>query len=412
MSNGQRVAVKASATVSRKMLLVAAQAAGHYTAGDWVDPAEANFALLRIDETDAVSLCVAKPGNAYLAWRLDAADIRGSEAMAVIAPVDLANALGKMAKAAEVTLEIDDDAGAVYVEHAGKHLAVPTQGDPLHVPHAPATRPIIALYVGAADLFSALERVAFAANPNSKRPLLRAVNVALAEEDARHVTVMATDSARLAYADLWAAHVKAQGEIKKWQQGCWLLPVEEVRRLLKVFHPEGTIRLELHYHAVAGETLYATVFHMGNATLLIENINNARPFPAWRPIVQEAQEGHIVVEIPYGILRKVLRIATNTCKLHRVTMTVTPGPAHFEAESPEMQVNMAIHPVVNGLGRGEEFTVTFNARYLLEFLQALKGRAKANSPVRLICRSSEDAFHASVQGAGPCGYVLMPILPE
>jgi DNA polymerase III subunit beta len=240
-----------------------------------------------------------------------------------------------------------------------------------------------AVKVAAQEFAEAVKQVAKAASKDEARPILTGV---LVEANREGLTLVATDSYRLAVRELTA---KGEGEAKV------LIPeraITEAGRAAEAMD-KGDVEILL-------EESQAT-FHAGPLTLTSRLIEGE--FPSYRQLIPEGYENHLTVS-RIGLLDAVSRVGLLARENSPVRLEFNALGVRLSSSSPDL--GGAVEVVEAEYG-GEDTTVAFNPGYLIDGLSVATGD-KAKIEVRdglkpALVRGDTEGFL----------YLVMPVrLPE
>lgn len=232
-----------------------------------------------------------------------------------------------------------------------------------------------------ADLRLAITKTIFASAQDETRPIL---NSLLWRFKAKELTLVGTDGYRLAYQTI---------ETTAAIEGDYILPKRVLQELIKL-PGEGEVAV-----AFAGNQVR---FSFGAITLTSRLLDGA--FPAYEAIIPRKREVEVVVATAQ--LVKSLKLASlfsrdsafsTKLALEGETMTITAVSPQIGENSNQLKLSSII---------SSPLTVSLNAHYLIEGLNALEGEAKlgfidAKSPI--VVEAIKDKNYL---------YLLMPLRSE
>jgi DNA polymerase-3 subunit beta len=191
-------------------------------------------------------------------------------------------------------------------------------------------------------------RTSYAMSQDESRPFLNGVYLVLRSRDLR---VVATDGHRLALA---RAEVESDAEL------AGIVPRKAVQEMSRVL--AGTDEAAL--------TVSESQFFLRTPGLVLVSKLIEGQFPSYEQVLPKAHPRRLVVEREPLIasLRRVSVVADD--RTRPVRLTAAPGTLRLSAQSQELGEAEEAVPAEFG---GEELTIGFNARYLLEALAPMDG---------------------------------------
>lgn len=239
------------------------------------------------------------------------------------------------------------------------------------------------LSLPAADLLVGLRSVAYAAALNDIKPEIASVYL---HTQAGSLLLVATDSFRLAESKINLNH-DFDKKLKL------IVPIRNVSELMRVLeHLPALAELVYDQHQLSLVTEQVTF-----TSRLIDGV-----FPDYQQLIPQKSATQITID--KDELLSTLRVANIfTDRLNHVTLKVRPAEQLLELESGSGEVGEDTSLIPATIS-GEELTISFNSRYLIEGLQSIlsdqvflqfNGRAKAI----MLTGAGEQAFT----------YLIMPL---
>ena len=202
--------------------------------------------------------------------------------------------------------------------------------------------------IDGARLRSMLACTSYAMSQDESRPFLNGLYVA---QKGRELRVVATDGHRLALA---RTDVAVEGEM------AGIIPRKAVQEMSRVLGAAEDTAL-----VVRDNQFFLRSAGFSLASKLIEG-----QFPSYEQVLPKAHPRRLLVEREALIaaLRRVSVIADD--RTRPVRLTVGPGAVRLSASSQELG---EAEEALTAEFAGEEFTISFNARYLLDSLAPMEG---------------------------------------
>ena len=234
----------------------------------------------------------------------------------------------------------------------------------------------------AAAFAETVENVARAASRDEVRPILTGILVSV---DGDHLTMVATDSYRLA-----VKHTKLESPVGTAFEAN--VPARALRELARLVVAAGVEEIEL---VLTGSQI---VFRAGNVTLSSRLIDGQ--FPSYRQLVPEAFDHD--VRLPKSelldVLRRIRHFAQRTAPLR---MAFAEGEVTIAATTPEVGDASEAMPCSYD---GEAMEIAFNPQYLVEGVESIEGEEvvlRLTSPLRpgLLQPAGDESY----------SYLVMPI---
>lgn len=212
-------------------------------------------------------------------------------------------------------------------------------------------------------LRAAIRRAAFAVTTEQSRFTISGAKVVI---DETSLTMVATDGHRLAFACF--PLVNSTG-----QKLDLLVPKKSLAQLEDLLDRE--IRRDTEATIEIGETNNQLSFAAGNHSLFSRKLTGA--FPNWEMVLPKSLD--YTAEISTDDFRRsLLRVAlTADDRNYSVTMEIEPGKLTLKSNTAEGEAQEEILAAFNGGGGQNIYSLRFNSRYLIDFLQVV---SKAGSP--------------------------------
>jgi DNA polymerase-3 subunit beta len=306
-------------------------------------------------------------------------EVQAMEDGVALVPARLASDIVRKLDAAPVEITVNEQQATIScAAYEGQIRCLPAEDFPAR--REPSG---IKVTVTAAEFAEAVKQVARAASKDEARPILTGV---LAEANREGITLVATDSYRLAVRELTA---KGEGETKV------LIPeraITEAGRAAEAMD-KGEVELLL-------EDSQAT-FRAGSLTLTSRLIEGE--FPSYRQLIPEGYESSLSVN-RVQLMDAVSRVGLLARENSPIRMEFNALGVRLSSSSPDL--GEAVETVQADYA-GEEVTVAFNPGYLIDGLSASSGE-KAKVEVRdglkpALVRGDTEGFL----------YLVMPVrLPE
>lgn len=240
----------------------------------------------------------------------------------------------------------------------------------------------------------AIRRTAFAVTTEQNRFTISGAKLLL---DESHLTIVATDGHRLAFARL--PFFNSTG-----QKLDLLIPKKSLNQLEDLLDrelkrdPESSIEI--------GDTSNQLCFAVGSRTLFSRKLSGT--FPNWEMVLPKNL--HYAAEISTEDFRESLSRVTLTSetKNHSVTMEIQTGKLLLKSGTGEAEAQEEIMAVLGGDNSQNVHILSFNSRYVQDFLQAVSkagvptfslGFNDGNTPFELSLPDEREGFR----------YVLMPL---
>jgi DNA polymerase-3 subunit beta len=233
--------------------------------------------------------------------------------------------------------------------------------------------------VDGARLRAMLARTAYAMSQDESRPFLNGVYLAVRKGDLRMV---ATDGHRLALARM---PVEAPGEM------AGIVPRKAVLEMGRVLGASEEVTL-----AVRESQFFLRTPGFVLASKLVEGT-----FPSYEQVLPKSHPRRLTVarEPLMAALRRVSVVADD--RTRPIRLTVAPGAVRLAASSQELGEAEEVLPAESG---GEELTIGFNSRYILDALGPMEGEQVV---VELKDALSPGVFRTAAEEDQLC--VIMPM---
>lgn len=228
-----------------------------------------------------------------------------------------------------------------------------------------------------------VREVAVAASSDESRPLFTGVLFEITGED---INFVATDTHRLAMKKSSWISLGNQG------QAAVIVPNKILQELIRLEASEEDSQMEI----VVGEKEIS--FHFSN-TLLISRLIEGK-FPNYHQVIPAEEKVKSVAEVDAGFLLSTLErafiLSRELVKEHigRVSIALTNEVLIVDSRSPEMG---HIHEEIPVIQQGEDISLIFNARYLLDILRVIDSSfitmrfTGENTPL-LLGRKDDDSY--------------------
>lgn len=251
--------------------------------------------------------------------------------------------------------------------------------------------------LSAVILREAIRRAAFAVTTEQKQFTIAGAKLVV---DENHLTMVATDGHRLAYARF--PLVNASG-----QNLDLLVPKKSLLQLEDLLDRE--IKRDAESVIEIGDTGNQLCFAIGKHSLFSRKLSGA--FPNWEMVLPKNLQ--YAAEISTEDFRQSLSRVTLTAdnKNYSVTMEIEPGRIVLKSKTTEGEAQEEMLAAFNGEGGSKAHILRFNSRYFQDFLQAVAkagsptfslGFSDGNSPFELFLPEQRNSFR----------YVLMPLRGE
>jgi DNA polymerase-3 subunit beta len=249
--------------------------------------------------------------------------------------------------------------------------------------------------VPAVILREAIRRTAFAVTTEQSRFTISGAKLLV---DDNHLTMVATDGHRLAFARF--PLVNSTG-----QKLDLLVPKKPLSQLEDLLDRE--IRRDAESQIEIGETSNQLCFAAGNHSLFSRKLSGA--FPNWEMVLPKML--NYTAEISTEDFHRSLSRVTLTAESrnYSVTMEIEAGKLTLKSNTAEGEAQEEMLAALNGASGQEVYRLRFNSRYVQDFLQTVSktgsptfafGFNDGSSPFELFLPSERDGYR----------YVLMPLL--
>lgn len=251
--------------------------------------------------------------------------------------------------------------------------------------------------LSAVILREAIRRTAFAVTTEQKQFTIAGAKLLV---DENHLTMVATDGHRLAYARF--PLVNSLGQTLDL-----LIPKKSLLQLEDLLDRE--IRRDLECVVEIGDTGSQLCFSIGKHSLFSRKLTGT--FPNWEMVLPKNLA--FVAEISTEDFRQSLSRVTLTAdnKNYSVTMEIEPGRIVLKSKTSEGEAQEEMMAAFKGGSGDSAHSLRFNSRYFQDFLQAVAkagsltfalGFNDGNSPFELFLPEQRDSLR----------YVLMPLRGE
>jgi len=251
--------------------------------------------------------------------------------------------------------------------------------------------------IPAVILREAIRRTAFAVTTEQSRFTISGAKVVV---DDASLTMVATDGHRLAFSRF--PLVNSTG-----QKLDLLVPKKTLVQLEDLLDRE--IRRDAESQVEVGDTGNQLSFAAGNRSLFSRKLTGT--FPNWEMVLPKSLA--FTAEISTDDFRRsLLRVAlTAESRNYSVTMEIEAGKLTLKSNTPEGEAQEEMLAAFSGQGGQEVYSLRFNSRYLMDFLQVVSkagsptfsfGFNDVNSPFELFLPTEPDGYR----------FVLMPLRGE
>lgn len=251
--------------------------------------------------------------------------------------------------------------------------------------------------LSAVILREAIRRAAFAVTTEQKQFTIVGAKLLV---DENHLTMVATDGHRLAFARFPVVNTSGQ---------CLdlLVPKKSLLQLEDLLDRE--IKRDAESLVEIADTSNQLCFVIGKHSLFSRKLSGA--FPNWEMVLPKNLQ--YAAEISTEDFRQSLSRVTLTAdnKNYSVTMEIEPGRILLKSKTAEGEAQEEMIAAFNGQGGSNAHVLRFNSRYFQDFLRAAQksgsltfalGFNDGNSPFELFLPNERDSFR----------YVLMPLRGE
>jgi DNA polymerase-3 subunit beta len=282
-----------------------------------------------------------------------------------------------------VTIEATEDALRVRCGHSDFRLSV---SDPAEFPDVPGFSDEQYFSTPAAALKQAIQRTLFSADVESTRYALGGV---LLDFNDQGLTLAATDSRRLAVCPVASeAHGSAAAGVQP------VIPSKAMSMIERsLAGGEDNVKIAVHAHDVVVQSGLATIY-----ARLVQG-----RFPKYQDVIP--RDSRIQIELVVGPLHSAVRqamIVTND-ESRGVDFRFQDGTLTLESQAADVGTSKIEMPVAYD---GEGILVTFDPRFVAEFLRVLEPSAAVR--LQLSDANSAAVFRAD----GNYTYVVMPLAPD
>ena len=282
-----------------------------------------------------------------------------------------------------VAIEVTDDALWIRCGHSEFRLSAP---DPAEFPDVPGFTDSAFFAVTASALRQGIQRTLFAADVESTRYALGGVLLDLNESG---LTLAATDSRRLAVSPVACS---TQGNVQGGGQP--VVPSKAMSMIERSLGDEDDeVQIAIHANDV--------VVRCGHATIYARLVQGR--FPKYQDVIP--RDARIQIELVSGPFHSAVRqamIVTND-ESRGVDFEFRDGTLTLNSQAADIGTSKVELPVAYD---GEAITVTFDPRFVADFLRVLETTAPIT--LNLIDSNSAAVFRAD---AGYT-YVVMPLAPD
>lgn len=301
----------------------------------------------------------------------------------VLLPLQRLSAILREVPEDVVSLDVDEEALRLRCGHSDFRLSV---SDPAEFPDVPAFADGACHTVPSKPLQQAIERTLFATDPQSTQYALGGV---LLDFGAEGLSLAATDGRRLAVCRVPST---AGGTGDAAAQP--VVPAKAMSIIERSLSPESEeVRIAVHAHDV--------MVQAGRATISARLVQGR--FPPYRDVVP--RESKVQIELVAGPLHSAVRQAMIVMneESHGVDFRFQDGTLTLESQGTDVGTSRIDVPIAYD---GEGLVVTFNPRFLAEFLRVLEPAASVS--LQLIDANSAAVFRVGEQYT----YVVMPLVPN
>ena len=251
--------------------------------------------------------------------------------------------------------------------------------------------------ISAVILREAIRRTAFAVTTEQNRFTISGAKLLV---DENHLTMVATDGHRLAFARF--PLVNSTG-----QKLDLLVPKKMLAQLEDLLDRE--IRRDAESQVEIGDTGNQLSFAAGNRSLFSRKLTGT--FPNWDMVLPKSLA--FTAEISTDDFRRSLSRVTLTAddRNYSVIMEIESGKLTLKSNTPEGEAQEEMLAAFSGQGGQDVYSLRFNSRYLMDFLQVVSktgsptfsfGFNDANSPFELFLPTMREGYR----------FVLMPLRGE
>ncbi len=279
-----------------------------------------------------------------------------------------------------VTIELADDAAWIRSGHSEFRLSAQ---DATEFPPVPEFAEESNFEVEGTALSQAIRRTIFATDVESTRYALGGI---LAELEGEKLTLVATDSRRLAVATTACSGADADS----LENSTPVIPREAMSLIEKSIAEDDTVRIAIQANDVLIRTAHSTIY-----SRLVDG-----RFPRYKDVVPK--ESTHTIDLVVGPLYSAVRQAqiVTTEESRGVDFTFAEGMMTLNSESADVGRSKIELPISYD---GEEITITFDPRFLADFLRVLE-------PERSVQLHLTDAESAAVLRVDDnYTYVIMPL---
>lgn len=234
-------------------------------------------------------------------------------------------------------------------------------------------------------LKSMVQKVLFAISSDETRYALRGALVNILPEG---ISIIATDGHRLA-----CIKSKEKVDIKKENSFKVIVTKKTMQELIKVGEEEEQIKLKQMENHV--------FFKLGEREVISSVVEGE--FPDYKKVIED-KEGHeikIDTEKLNNALKRVSPFSNE--KLRGITMNIQPGKMELMASSAEQG---EAHETLDVDYKGENIKISFNSRYILEFLNAV---GSEQITMKIVDENSKAIFKPVDEESLDYIYVVMPM---
>lgn len=306
-------------------------------------------------------------------------DVIGFEDGAVVVPARLIVESTRRLDAGAVTVETKDDNVLIELGRAKYSLRTFSVVDYPKLPAVPAATTTL----GALDIVAGLGQVARASSNDEARPLLTGV---LFTHDSGNLRLVATDSYRLAIRDV--AGVPALGERDLIVPTKAVVELQRAAANLPLDSQIGVVQSEAEIHFIVGQQSISSRLIDGS-------------YPDYRQLIPQSYPNSLRIgkDTFLSSLGRIRVLASDTSSSVRLSLNTTGIDV---ATTSADQGNVSDR--VDSDYRGEEMTIAFNPRFLMEGIEATPGD-------EVILETTDPTRPAMVHGVEDTSfrYLLMPV---